>query len=73
MSFRFVPDHIKAAAAEDYHTSDDSKTAVAARHGISRTTLSDALDANTDGIEYIGGWELRGGVKYPLLPERRSA
>lgn len=22
---------------------------------------------------YVGGWEIRGGVRYPLLPERRSA
>lgn len=28
----------------------------------------------TDGpIAYEGGWEVRGGVSYPLMPERRSA
>lgn len=68
-----VPAAVIAAAVEDYHTSGDNKTAVAARHGISRTRLAKELKDASDGIAYIGGWETVGGIQRPLFPERRTA
>lgn len=79
-----TPDHIRQHAIHDYLTSGDTYAVVAARNNVSRSTLHAWV--NPDGIKkrkpkswgadelaYMGGWEIRGGIKYPLAPERRTA
>ena len=79
-----TPHHIRQAAIDDYTNSGDSYATVAARHGISRSILHAWV--NPEGVKkrgprtwadhevaYRGGWEVRGGILRPLLPERRTA
>lgn len=79
-----------AAALADYKAGL-SQAAVAARHGVSESTVHEwvavAGIARSRAVAqrlrarlkrdaefgYHGGWEVRGGVRYPLMPERRSA
>ena len=70
---RHHADHIRAAAIADYINSGDTIAQVAARHGIGRSTFGCWVNGLRDELAYVGGWEIRGGVLYPLLPERRSA
>ena len=71
---RHHADHIRAAAIADYINSGDTIAQVAARHGIGRATVGYWVrGVRRDELAYVGGWEIRGGVRYPLLPERRSA
>jgi transposase-like protein len=64
----------RAAAIADYLNSGDTIAIVAARHGIGRATLGHWVQGlRVDDLAYVGGWEVRGSVRYPLLPERRSA
>jgi len=64
---------VRAAAIADYRESGDTIAIVAARHGVGRSTLGSWVNACGDDIAYVGGWEVRGGVRYPLFPEARSA
>jgi hypothetical protein len=84
MSSRFYSDAVKGAAIADYKATRDPYRIVAARHGVSRGALHSWVNPDgvpprkrktwePDEIAYTGGWELRGGVRYPLLPERRTA
>lgn len=73
MSTRHHADHIRAAAIADYINSGDTIAQVAARHGIGRATVGYWVNGLRDELAYVGGWENRGGVLYPLLPARRSA
>jgi transposase-like protein len=79
VSARHVPNHIRRAAVADYQRGDESLAVVAARYGVSKTTLHEWVKGRTarrawcEEDAYRGGWELRGGVRYPLFPERRSA
>lgn len=64
----------RARAIADYRESGDILAVVAARHGVGRSTLGAWVNGCADDeLAYVGGWETRGGVKYPLFPERRSA
>jgi hypothetical protein len=67
------PDHIRRAAVADYYASNDPAAVVAARHGIPRSTFAAWVCGRRDELAYVGGWEVRGSVLYPLFPERRSA
>lgn len=69
----------RAAAIADFYAGDEPATYVAARHGIPRSTFA-AWVNRRDDFAYCGtskfdptAWEVRGGVLYPLFPERRSA
>lgn len=74
MNHRIHPDTTRAAAIADYRNSGDTIAIVAARHGIARATLGAWVSGlRDDDLAYVGGWEVRGSVLYPLLPERRSA
>jgi transposase-like protein len=66
------PPAARQAAIEDYYASGDAAKDVAERHGIPRSTFAGWI-GNEREHAYEGGWEVRGGVSYPLLPERRSA
>lgn len=66
------PDARREAAVADYYASNDTASEVAARHGIPRSTFHGWVGEKRDELAYRGGWEVRGGVSYPLLPERRS-
>lgn len=71
---QFVPGEVRDAAVADYYASGDSIATVAGRHSIPRSTLGGWVKrGEADALAYVGGWEVRGGVRYPLLPERRSA
>lgn len=74
MSSRHYPPEFRAKAVADYRATGDSVSTVATRFGISRCALTDWISA-ADGPElaYVGGWTVRGGIKVPLFPERRSA
>lgn len=72
MRGRYIPVEVRAAAVADYYANEDTLAVVAARHGISRTSLADWVKSGSE-VAYEGGWERRGGVLYPLAPERRSA
>lgn len=70
---RHHPPALRQAAVADYYASpDDTIADVAARHGIPRATLGGWVNRRRD-LAYVGAWEVRGGVSYPLLPERRKA
>lgn len=79
-----APARVRQAAVDDYRTSGDTYAIVAARHGVSRGALHSWVNPNGGRkrnrktwdeaeVAYVGGWENRGGVLYPLFPERRSA
>jgi transposase len=74
MSRRHYTPEFRDAAVAEYRNTGDSISIVATRLGISRCALTDWISA-ADGPElaYVGGWEVRGGIKVPLFPERRSA
>lgn len=84
MNPRTIPDDIRTAAIADYQASGESLLIVSRRHGISKAALAAWINPNhvkrqrghrwtEDELAYIGGWEVRGGVRHPLLPEQRSA
>lgn len=79
-----TPDHVRQAAVDDWHATKDPYHVVAARHGVSRSVLHAWVNPEgvkkrkpktwaEDELAYIGGWEVRGGILFPLFPERRSA
>lgn len=81
---RLVDEATRAAAVADYRATGDPYYIVAARHGVSRSALHCWVNPNPrkprgpftwteEEVAYVGGWELRGGVRYPLAPEQRSA
>lgn len=74
----------RAAAVADYRATGDPYYVVGARHNVSRSALHSWCNPHPDKprgpftwpedeVAYVGGWEVRGGVRYPLAPERRSA
>jgi transposase-like protein len=63
----------RQAAVDDFLTTGDTIAAVAARHGVARSTLGTWVSGLRSELAYMGGYELRGGVWHPLFPERRSA
>lgn len=73
MSDRIHAQELRAAAVADFLETDDTIAQVAARHGVARSTLGTWVAGMRDELAYVGGWEIRGGVRYPLAPERRSA
>jgi hypothetical protein len=75
MTRRYHSDAARQAAVDDFYASGDDRSVVAARHGVARSTFSAWVAGPTDDddLAYVGGWELRGGVRYPLFPERRTA
>ena len=84
MTTRHHSPDARQAAIDDYRTSGDTYATVAARHHMTKSYLHELVNPrkNTRGgrftwaedeIAYQGGWEIRGGISYPLLPEQRSA
>ena len=74
MSRRHVPPAVREAAIHDYYANPDTTAAdIAARYGIARSTFSGWVTGTRDDIAYVGGWEIRGGIRHPLAPERRTA
>ena len=75
------PTDKRAAAIADFRESGDTIAEVADRHGIARSTLGTwTAGIRDEQLAYRGAsdfdptaWELRGGVRYPLFPVRRSA
>ena len=63
---------LRAAAVADFLETDDTIAQVAARHGVARSTLGTWVSGLRSELAYVGGWEIRGGVRYPLAPERRT-
>lgn len=72
MNARFHANARREAAVADYYASNDTAAEVAARHGIPRSTFHGWVGEKRDELAYSGGWEVRGGVSRPLLPERRK-
>lgn len=81
---RLVSPSARADAVADYHRTGDPYYVVAARHNVSRSALHSWVNPSPskprgpftwaeEEVAYRGGWEIRGGIKYPLYPERRSA
>lgn len=68
-----VPDEVRDAAIADFMSGTEMVKTVAARHGIPRSTLSQWLRRAQEDLAYVGGWEVRGGIQRPKMPERRSA
>lgn len=72
-------------AVVDEYAAGGSSTEVARKHGVSVSTVvawsraagveirSVGAPASDETLAYIGGWERRGLVSYPLFPEQRSA
>lgn len=82
-----IPTATREAAVAQYVAGEGSE-AIAARHGISASSVIGwvRMDghkirpagraqqrAHLDDLAYFGGWVVRGGIQVPLLPERRSA
>jgi transposase-like protein len=82
-----INETIRAAAIADYRASGESLLIVSRRHGVSKTALASWVNPKSrqyrptsEELAYVGtagfdprAWEVRGGVHYPLFPERRSA
>lgn len=66
----------KAAVLADVAAGMSPRLA-AAKHGVGESTayrwIRGGINWRAAEYAYVGGWELRGGVRYPLLPEQRSA
>lgn len=82
MTDRIHPDAKRRAAVADYRQSGDTIAVVAKRHGVARSTLGTWATGSKAADDYAYGgvpefdpklWENRGGVLYPLFPERRPA
>lgn len=52
-----------------------SPRSAAVKHGVGESTAYRWLRGPRPDAEiaYCGGWEVRGGVQYPLFPEQRFA